>query len=100
MICIVFALKYELGIWHSFEHECTDDELNEVTDALRTLAADHGRADAPSYVDCLRGIRYVFDVARGSREKPIDGDIFVFGASVDGLLVGEYEEVKRHFKAA
>ena len=100
MDCTVFAQRFRLGKWQNFEHDCTKDELDAVIDSAQAIAEDHNRMGVPAYVDYLRGIRYVFDVARGTRARPAEGDVRVFGACVDGLLVGEYEEIKRHFKAA
>jgi hypothetical protein len=98
-LVIVFGLRSESGDWKPWEHTCTVDEVEAVVDSAKAKAADYGRPGQLTCVDYLEGSRYMFNVAYGPRERPADGDIRVYGVRVDRIVIGEYEQLKRHFTA-
>ena len=97
MKILVFAERYESGAWRDWEHVCDEDELEAVVDSACAKAAD-SRRNPPVFVDYLFGARYIFDVARGHGDSPAEGDTRVYAAVVNGMLVGEYLRVERHFQ--
>lgn len=93
----IFALRFEGGSWKDWEHICDKEELDAVEDSASATAFDNGRPGKPTYVDFLEGARYIFDVAFGPRENPHEGDTEVFGVLVDRIVIGQFEQMQRHF---
>jgi hypothetical protein len=96
-IIVVYGLRFERGKWNSWEYTCSAEEIDGVVDSARAKAADHGRPEKPTYVDYLEGSRYIFDIAYGPREKPVEGDVWVYGVRVDQMVIGNFEELKHYF---
>jgi hypothetical protein len=95
----VFAVRFEDAGWVEWEHMCDLDETEIVVDAARTLAFEHAPFQKPLDVDYLGGARYVFDVARGTLEKPVHGDMQVYDVKVAGIAMEEFEEYADAFAA-
>jgi hypothetical protein len=93
----IFALRFEGGVWKDWEHNCDEEEIEAVADSASAKALENGRPAKPTYVDFLEGARYIFDVAFGLRENPQKGDIEVFGVLVDRMVIGQFEQMQRHF---
>lgn len=98
MEIVVFAQCFRRGSWEPWEHQCGIEEVEGVADSARAYAADRGRIGLPVLVDYLDGARYIFDVAYGPPDSPKDGDIQIYGISVDGMLIGTYRELRYHLK--
>jgi hypothetical protein len=94
---VAFGLRFQRGKWRCWEHTCSAEEIEGVVDSAMARAADHGRPGQPTYVDHLEGARYIFDVAYGPREEPVEGDTWVYGVRIDRIVIGNYEELKHHF---
>jgi hypothetical protein len=100
MEVIAFAKEFRDGIWSVWEHICDDEELEGVQDSARAKAGDRIPFGTPSPADYLAGVRYIFDVMRGTEESPREGDRKVYGVCVNGILIGVYGELRGHFKIA
>ena len=96
MKIIVLAERFEAGVWRDWEHICDEENLDAVIDSASAKARDRLHSK-PTYIDYLKGAAYIFDVARGPREDPRDGDIQVYGVIVDEMVIGTREKVQRHF---
>ena len=51
----------------------------------------------PLYSDYLEGAKYIFNVAFGSAESPREGDTDVYAILVGEMILGNYQELQRHF---
>ncbi len=95
----VLAVRFEGDTWLKWEHTCDKDESTVIVDAARTLAFDHAPFQKPLDVDYLGGARYIFDVARGTPEKPAQGDTEVYDVKVAEIALEYFEESERKFAA-
>ena len=93
----ILASRYQGGVWKDWEHTCDENEAAAVIDTAYTCAFERAFSRALAYVDYLQGARYIFDVARGSTEMPVEGDTRVYGVSVDEMVMGRHEDLERHF---
>jgi len=96
-IIVVYGLRFQRGKWRDWEHICSVEEVEGVLDSARAKAFDHGRLGQPTHSDYLEGSRYMFNVARGPRDNPADGDTQLYGVCVDGIVIGEWGHLKEHF---
>ena len=96
MKIIVLAERFEEGAWKDWEHTCDEGEVEAVIDSANAKAADRMHC-RPTYIDYMTGAAYIFDVARGPRDDPKDGDTRVYGAILDEMLIGISDKVERHF---
>jgi hypothetical protein len=96
---MVLAKRLENGAWKDWVHLCAADEINAGADSANAKAQDRGWYETPTFLDYLEGARYIFNVARGLVESPREGDTQVYGVVVDQMVIGGYEELKRHFVA-
>jgi hypothetical protein len=95
----IFAERFESGAWIDWEYTCDDAEVAGVQDSAEALACDWGGSvGLPTFLDYLKGSEYILDVARGRRSNPAEGDVKVFGAAVDEILIARYERHKHHFE--
>lgn len=97
MKIIVLAERFEGGAWRDWQHTCDEEETEAVVDSAKAKAVDHMHFLHPCYIDYLTGAAYIFDVARGPRDSPKDGDTRVYGAIVNEMMIGVYDKVERHF---
>jgi len=97
MLITIFAFRFGGGIWLDWEHTCDENELEAVADSARAKAADHDRPGSLLYLDYLEGAKYIFNTAFGTAENPREGDTNVYAVVVDQMVIGRYEELKRHF---
>jgi hypothetical protein len=96
---VIFAERFESGAWIDWEHTCDETEVAGVQDSAQALAGDWSRsAGLPVFLDYLKGAEYIFDVARGRRSAPAEGDVKVFGVAVDEIVIARYERLKHHFE--
>jgi hypothetical protein len=93
----IFASRYQSGIWKDWEHTCDENEIAAVVNSTQAKALDRAFSRTLLYADYLQGARYIFDVARGTTQTPTEGDTRVYGVSVDEMVIGQYEELERHF---
>ncbi len=100
MDVVVFARRFSNGHWETWEHKCDAQEIECVWDSARVKASDRSFFGLPNYADFLEGVRYIFNVARGGANNPRDGDLRVHGVSVDGIVIGIYEELRCYFTVA
>lgn len=98
MKIIVLAERFEDGQWKDWEHICNEAEIDAVADSAMAKAADHMHLSQPAYIDYLDGAAYIFNVARGMREAPRDGDVRVYAAIVNNILIGINDDIERHFR--
>lgn len=96
MKIIVLAERFEEGAWKDWEHTGDKGEVEAIIDSANAKASDRMKS-RPSYIDYLRGSAYIFNVTRGTPEKPKDGDTRVYGAIVDEMLIGIGDKVARHY---
>ncbi len=96
MEIIVFAERFEHGMWGVWEHKCSEEELAAVEDSARAKAQNRLSFGPPLPADYLEGARYIFDVAFGPKDNPRDGDTRVNGVCVDGVVVGVLRKISRH----
>jgi hypothetical protein len=61
MEMMVFAIRYEYGAWKEYLHDCTNEEIEAIVDSAMAKA----------------GARYMFNVSRGTADRPAEGDIRV-----------------------
>lgn len=92
MEIIVFTKVFGEGTWKNVEHKCTDGEIESVIDSAQAKATESRHFGAPVPLHYLQATHYMFDVARGSPEKPADGDTLVYGVAIDGILIGALME--------
>ena len=97
MEMVVYGSRFERGKWRNWEHTCSLKEIDAVDDSARAKSVDHGRPGQPTHADYLAGAHYMFDVAKGPREKPAEGDIWVYGLRIDQIVIGLFEALERHF---
>jgi hypothetical protein len=97
MLITIFAIRFEGGVWTDWEHLCEGEELEAVFDSAKAKAVDHGRPGNPLYSDYLEGAKYIFNVAFGSAESPREGDTDVYAILVGEMILGNYQELQRHF---
>lgn len=100
MEIIVFAKVFSRGTWGYWEHKCTWSEVERVVDSARVKASDRLHLGPPLPIDYLGGVRYIFDVARGTLDKPKDGDSVVYGANLNGLLIQTLEQLRQDRRIA
>jgi hypothetical protein len=97
MRIIVFASRFQGGVWTDWEHACDESEIAAVVDSAQAKALDRLFSRTKIYADYLQGARYIFDVARGLPENPAEGDTRVYGISVDEIVLGQREKLEHHF---
>lgn len=98
MKIIVLAERFEDGQWKDWEHICNEAEIDGVADTAMANAVDHMHLSQPAYIDYLDGVAYIFNVARGTRENPKNGDVRVYAAIVNNILIGINDDIERHFR--
>ncbi|HEY2467802.1 MAG TPA: hypothetical protein VGI45_08165 [Terracidiphilus sp.] len=96
MKIIVLAERFGDGAWSDWEHTCDKEEVEAVVDSAKAKAADR-KLYHSDYIDFLTGAAYIFDVAYGPQDNPKDGDVRVYGAIADGMLIGIYDKIEHHF---
>ena len=92
----IFATRFEVGVWKDWEHVCSSAETEAVIDSANAEAIEHGRIREPELIDYLEGARYIFDVAFGTKNNPLDGDTKVYGVLVGSMVIANYQELQRH----
>ena len=100
MEILAFAKEFRNGNWNVWEHLCNEEEIEGVIDSARAKASDRLFFGTPFQADYLAGVRYIFDVMRGSEDSPKEGDLRVYGVCVNGVVTGVYDELREHFKHA
>lgn len=95
---VVFAERFEKGVWVDWEHTCDEDEALALEDTAKVKAVDRGNFGDPLYVDYLKGAVYVFNVARGPAHNPREGDTRVFGIAIDEIVIAHFERLRQHFE--
>lgn len=95
-ILVIYGIRFEQGEWRLWEHNCGYDEIVAVLDSA-IARTNQDQSGQPTYMDYFEGSRYIFDVAYGSREQPVEGDTRVYGVRADRMLVGDFEGLKAHF---
>ena len=93
----VLAERFEDSELMDWEHLCDDDEIEAVADSAKAMAFGRGHFGPPNYVDFLKGTQYIFNTAFGPAENPRNGDLRVYAAIIDGMLIGDVERIERHF---
>jgi hypothetical protein len=94
----VLAEHFEDGQWKDLEHVCNQEEVEAVADSAMAKASDRMHFGKPSYIDYLAGAAYVFNVAYGDIDTPRDGDLRVYAAIVDEMLIGISNNIEHHFR--
>ena len=94
---VVYGLRFRQGNWTDWEHSCSIEEMDGVLDSAKAKAFDHGRQGRLVYLDFLEGSKYIFNVAYGPRDNPVDGDTMVYGVRVDNMVLGDWRALKEHF---
>jgi hypothetical protein len=94
---VVFAERFELGMWKFWEHECDEEETLALHDSARAKAFDRVPFSEPLYIDYFRGAEYLFNVVRG-RSRPADGNTRVFGIRVNKIVIADCEIFTRYSK--
>ena len=97
MTITVLAERFEDGAWRDWEHLCNEEEIEGVIDTAKAKAFDRMHFGEPLYIDYLKGTEYVFNASFGTPEKPRQGDVRVYAAVVNGMLIGEAVRIERHF---
>lgn len=92
MEIIIFGRRFSDGNWKKWEHTCSEEEVLWVEDSAVAKAQDRSHFGTPLPIDYLRGARYIFDVAYGRPDSPIDGDTRVLAVSVNGVRVESSKE--------
>ena len=100
MEIVIFANRFRNGSWEVWKHSCSVEEVDGVADSALPKAQDRGHTGHPLPIDYLAGARYMFEVARGLADNPREGDTRVHGVCVNGMVIGDYEELRRHFEVA
>jgi hypothetical protein len=77
MEMMVFAIRYEYGAWKEYLHTCTNEEIEAIVDSAMAKAFERFRSGTPDHNDFLAGARYMFNVSRGTADRPAEGDIRV-----------------------
>jgi hypothetical protein len=95
----VFAVRFEDATWVEWEHACDEDETAAVADSARELGFEHALFREPLNADFLGGARYIFEVARGTPEKPVHGDTRVYDVKVAEIELEQFEESVDAFAA-
>lgn len=98
MKIVVFARRFTNGRWETWEHTCDAQETESVADSAQVKACDRSLFGPPDYADFLDSVRYMFNVARGDANSPRDGDTWVHGVGVDGVIIGASDELRGQFK--
>ncbi len=94
---VVYGLLFKQGNWTNWEHTCSIEEMDGVLDSAKAKAFEHGHQGRLTYADFLEGSKYIFNVAYGPRENPVDGDTMVYGVRVDNMVLGDWRALKEHF---
>ena len=95
---VVFAERFEEGVWRSWEHTCDENEVLALEDSAKVKAVDRGNFGDPGYVDYLKGAEYVFNVARGPSHNPREGDTRIFGIAIGEIVIAHFESLRQHFE--
>jgi hypothetical protein len=99
MKIVIFAERFENGACTDSEHTRDDAEVVGVQDSAQAIAGNWSRsAGLPILLDYLKGAEYIFDVARGGRSHPAEGDVKVFGVALDQIVITKFERLKHHFE--
>jgi hypothetical protein len=77
MEMMVFAIRYEYGAWKEYLHTCTNEEIEAIVDSAMAKAFERFRSGTPDHTDFLAGARYMFNISRGTADRPAEGDIRV-----------------------
>jgi hypothetical protein len=97
MYITVFATWYLGRSWIDWQHHCNEEEVEAVADSANAKANERISGAPPTYDDYLEGARYIFNVEFGPGISPIEGDMNVYGALVNGVVIARLEELRKHF---
>jgi hypothetical protein len=97
---VILAERFEKGAWRYWEHECDRDEIRAFEDFAFTNGLKRGSFAATTSVDYLRGGEYLFNTMSDPREPPIEGDIRVFGAQVNRIVIARHDELRLYYQAS
>jgi hypothetical protein len=86
MQIVVIAIRFKDGAWKEYQHNCSKEEIEAVIDSTAAKAFERFRYRTPEHADFLAGASYVFNVARGTRDNPAEGDTLVLEVQISGKL--------------
>ena len=98
MEIIVFAERFENGIWKFSDHLCEKDEILALNDSALAKAFDRGNFSGATHIDYLKGAESLFNVFRGGPQRPAAGDTRVFGIKVSEIVIAQYRTFRAHFE--
>ena len=98
MRTIVFAERFESGVWTEWEHRCSEEEAAAVEASAKSKALDRASTNGVLFIDYLMAAECAFNVSRGGIRLPAEGDARVFGIVVGEMVFAKYERLKSHFE--
>ncbi len=87
MRIVVYAVRYTECGWEKHRHICNDEEMEAVVDSAKIHALMRLSDQKLCFADYLAAASYIFNVARGPRNQPVQGDTEVTGLEVSGQPV-------------
>lgn len=88
----IFALRYEENTWKEWAHACDENEAAAIVESVGSFAMQHELSGPPKNDFYLEGARYIFDVMRGTQDKPVHGDTRVIGVTVKDMAINPWEK--------
>jgi len=95
---IVFAERFESGVWTEWEHRCSEEEAAAVEASAKSKALDRASTNGVFFIDYLMAAECAFNVSRGGLRIPAEGDARVFGIAVGEMVFAKYERLKSHLE--
>jgi hypothetical protein len=86
MQIVVFAIQFRDGAWMDYQHNCSNEETEAVIESSKAKAFERFRHRTPNHADYLAASSYLFNVARGTADKPAEGDTLVLEVQGDDEL--------------
>jgi len=95
MQIMLLAIQFKDGEWKEYRHHCSDAEIEALIDATGAKVVEHLHFRTPRHTDYLAAASYIFDIARGTEERPQEGDRRVLEIQGDDKLCLTAREFER-----
>ena len=74
MQIVVLAIQFKDGEWKEYRHRCSNAEIAALIDSTSAKVLERFHRRTPSHTDYLAAASYLFNVARGTEDRPQEGD--------------------------
>jgi hypothetical protein len=95
MQIVVLAIQFKDGEWKEYRHTCSNAEIEAVIDSTSAKVLERFHLRTPNHTDYLAAASYLFNIARGSGDQPMEGDRQVLEIRGDEKLCPTARELER-----